>query len=305
MKHRIIDVHSHPSWHGHTPDRLVKNMDEMGIEKTWLLACETTVDEMNVVPNYHAVMDPRGLSQPLWMVVEGMQRFPDRFIGGWAPDPRDRYSRAKLKAAVALHGIRVYGELKFRMRFDNQDAIAMYRLCAELGLPVLFHLEAPEYRLKQECRDVLEWPEWYGGDLSAVDTMCRLCPKTVFIGHGPGFWREISPGAERSAKVYPKGRVKPGGGVPKIMRKQQNLYADLSGTSGWNSQARDREHAKRFITEFQDRILFGRDGFDRRLMDLLEKLDLSDTVLAKVLHGNAERLVRTAPAKAGNKAKKK
>ncbi|MDI6775359.1 MAG: amidohydrolase family protein [Verrucomicrobiota bacterium] len=296
MKHRIVDVHNHPSWHGHTMDRLVKNMDKHGIERTWLLSCETTPDELNAAPIYHGIMDPRGLSQPLWMVVEGLRRFPDRFIGGWAPDPRDRHSRARLKAAVDLHGIRVCGELKFRMRYDNQDAIAMCRFCGELGLPALFHLEAPAFRLRQECRGPQEWPEWYGGDLSVIDNMCRLCPDTVFIGHGPGFWREIGPNAERSAAVYPRGRVKPGGQAPMLMRKHGNLYADLSAASGWNSLARDFTHARRFVSEFQDRLLFGRDGFDGRLIELLEKLDISDAVMAKVLCGNAERLVPMALA---------
>jgi predicted TIM-barrel fold metal-dependent hydrolase len=301
LKQHIVDVHNHPSWYGHTVDGLVRNMDEMKIARTWLLSWESTVDEMNVAPQYFSLLDPRALCQPLWMVVEGLQRYPDRFIGGWAPDPRERHSRSKLKAAVSLHGIRVYGEMKFRMRYDNQDAIAMYRLCAELGLPVLFHLEAPEYRLKQECESAIAWPEWYGGDLSVVDNMCRLCPDTNFIGHGPGFWREMSTGAARSDKVYPDGPVKPGGGVPRLMRKHRRLYADLSANSGLNSLARDRAHAKRFLTEFQDRVLFGRDGFDRKLLDFIETLGLSPTILAKLLYRNAEKLVPTVPKQAANK----
>jgi hypothetical protein len=304
MKHRIIDIHSHPSWYGFTVDRLVANMDEHGIARTWLLSGETTEAEFNVVPHYYEVTDPRGISQPLWMVVEGLQRFPDRFIGGWAPDPRDRYARPRLKAAVSHHGIKVCGELKFRMRYDSPDAIALYRYCAELGLPVLFHLEAPEYRLRQQCKGPHEWPEWYGGDIAAVANMCHLCPDTVFIGHGPGFWREMSAGARRNSEVYPAGPVRPGGRLIRIMRKYRNLHADLSGASGRNALTRDPGHAKTFLAEFQDRLMFGRDGFDGSLLEALQKLNPGGDIMAKLLHGNAEKILPSEAAMAARKTKK-
>jgi len=295
----IIDVHNHANWHGYTVDRIVKNMDEHGISKTWLLSCESTPAEFGVVPRYHGVMDPRGLGVPLWMVVDAMQRYPDRFIGGWAPDPRDSSSRLRLSSAVSLHGIRVYGELKCRMRYDSPDAIATFRYCGELGLPVLFHLEAPEYRLRQQSRDPGKWPEWYGGDISVVDRMCRQCRDTVFIGHGPGFWREISGGAARNVKAYPDGPVRPGSRLLKILRRHSNLYCDLSAGSGHNALARDLEHAKAFLDEFQDRVLFGRDTFDSALLDFLETLGLDPVVRAKILRENAERLLAECGRKGG------
>jgi predicted TIM-barrel fold metal-dependent hydrolase len=295
MNNRIIDVHNHPSWHGHSMDKIVRNMDEMGIAKTWLLACESSPTEMDVAPHYYAKMDPRGCGLPLWMVVEALQRHPDRFIGGWAPDPRERHARARLQAAVEIHNIRVYGEMKFRMRYDNQDALAMYTLCAELGLPVLFHLEAPPYRLQQQVADIHAWPEWYGGGIEVVETICRSCAQTAFIGHGPGFWREISGNASTSPKVYPDGPVLPDGPVTRLMRAFPNLYADLSGGSGLNALSRDRQHALGFLTEFQDRLLFGRDGFDARLAEFLTSLELAPGILDKVLHANAERLIPETP----------
>lgn len=291
MARRIIDVHNHPNWHGVTVDKLVANMDEHGIDKTWLLSWESSEQEFNVSPSYHEAMDPRGLCAPLWMVIEGVQRHPERFVPGWAPDPRDRFVRAKLKSAVAIHGIKVYGELKCRMRYDNPDAVATFRYCGELGLAVLFHLECAPHVSRMLCEGVHNWPVWYGGDIGVVDTMCRACPQTLFIGHGPGFWREISADADEAAETYPGGPVTSPGRLVALMRTHTNLYADLSAGSGANALERDLTHGRAFVTEFQDRILFGRDHFDRRLLDVLEKLDLPDDVMDKVMCGNAVRLI--------------
>lgn len=294
MSRRIIDIHNHPNWHGVNIDNLVANMDELGIEKTWLLSWEISQQEFDVTPIYHEAMDPRGLCAPLWMVVEGLHKYPDRFIGGWAPDPRDRHVRPKLKSAIRLHGIRVYGELKCRMRYDNPDAIATFRYCGELGLPVVFHLECPEYKLEQQCKNSFEWPEWYGGDISVVENMCRLCPDTQFIGHGPGFWQEISGDADENVKCYPSVPVTPGGRLIKLLNKYKNLHCDLSATSGRNAFARDLKHARQFMMKYQRRILFGRDYFDRSLLDVLEKLELSEKTMDRILCRNAEKLLENA-----------
>lgn len=294
MKKKIIDIHNHPNWYGYDHDALVKNMDEHGIEKTWLLGWEIPENEFNAAPIYHECMDPRGLCAPLYMVVEGLKKYPDRFIGGWAPDPRDRYARAKLKSAVKLYNIKVYGEFKLRMRYDNADALAMFRYCGELGLPVLIHLECPPMVLNSMSKDIYQWSEWYGGDMATVETMCRECPDTAFIGHGPGFWRDISGDVEQCKEPYPSGPVTPGGKLIEALRKYSNLHCDLSAGSGANSLERDPEHAKKFVLEFQDRIMFGRDYFDGRLMNILEKLALPEATMNKVLYQNAERLIENA-----------
>jgi predicted TIM-barrel fold metal-dependent hydrolase len=292
VKRRIIDVHNHPNWHGHDIDALVRNMDEHGIEKTWLLAWDISdLEYRQACPNYFQYMDPRGNAAPLDLVIEGLHRHPDRFIGGWAPDPREKHSRARLKAAVEIHGIKVYGEFKCRIRFDNPDAIAMYRLCGELGLPVLFHLQCAPAAVEKQAESINTWVEWYGGDMSVVETICRMCPDTIFIGHGPGFWREISGDCDASPDSYPGGPVAPGGKLVQVLRDCPNLWCDISAGSGANGIGRDLEHGRAFCLEFQDRILFGRDYFDRRQMDVLDSLQLPDDVLDKIYAENAERVL--------------
>ncbi|MBN2450723.1 MAG: amidohydrolase family protein [Lentisphaeria bacterium] len=288
MTGTIIDCHNHPNWHGHDVDALVRNMDELGIAQTWLLSWELPRAEYDqACPVYYRSMDPRGIGASLELVLEGLRRHPGRFIGGWAPDPRDRWARARFRAAVEIHAIRVYGEFKCRMRFDNPDAIAMYRLCGELRTPVLFHLQCSAADVETQAANPNAWVEWYGGDLAVVATICRQCPETVFIGHGPGFWREISGDSEQDPATYPKGPILPGGRLIEVLRQCPNLFCDISAGSGANGIGRDLEQGRQFCLEFQDRILFGRDYFDRRQMEVLESLDLPEEVLRKIHRGNA------------------
>ena len=294
MARRIIDAHNHPNWSGKDVAALVRNMDEHGIQKCWLLSWEIPLAEYDAEPYYYKVMDPRGIAAPLDMIVEEAKAYPDRFIRGWAPDFRDRYARMRLYQAVKMHGVKVYGELKLRTRYDHPDGIAMYRYCAELGLPVVLHLECPEYTFAALSKSPESWPFWYGGDISVVDNMCRLCPETQFLGHAPGFWREISGDAAEDPERYSKGPVTPGGRLLDLMRKYPNLNGDLSAGSAMTALNRDLDVTRSFFIEFQDRLVFARDDFGRAQLDLLEKLDLDDEVLDKVLHGNAERLIENA-----------
>ena len=58
---------------------------------------------------------------------------------------------------------------------------------------------------------------------------------------------------------YPDYRIEEEGVVPKLFRRYENLYGDLSANSGYNALARDPEYAVKFINEFQDRLMYGTD----------------------------------------------
>jgi uncharacterized protein len=73
--------------------------------------------------------------------------------------------------------------------------------------------------------------------------------------------------------------------------KYLNLNCDLSGGSGHTALSRDLNFSSKFLTDYQDRVFFGRDEFSNRLYDLLVSLSLPTAVLAKILAGNAKRLV--------------
>ncbi len=76
-----------------------------------------------------------------------------------------------------------------------------------------------------------------------------------------------------------------------MLRKYPNLYCDISAGSGCNALSRDPEFAVEFLTEFQDRILYGRDYFDNIHQEFLNSISLPDGVLEKIYSGNALKLV--------------
>lgn len=92
-------------------------------------------------------------------------------------------------------------------------------------------------------------------------------------------------------EIYPNGKVLPGGKVVDMLRKNKNLYCDISAQSGYNALSRDLGFARTFLEEFQDRVLYARDYFDNGHQQLLYSLNLSKEVLEKILYLNAQKLI--------------
>ena len=285
-KHRVIDIHCHPRWIGYNGARMIEDMDAAGIERAWLLSWEIPEREMDT--GYYGSLSPTGIGITFHDVIDVAERYPNRFIPGTTVDPRDPYAHQKLKAAVDIHRVRVFGEFKLRMRYDDPDAIRLFHYCGELGLPVIFHLDVtfPRHGVPSSR----QW--WYGGGLENMEAPLRLCRQTEFLGHAPGFWREISADADEEPLGYPKGKPIIGRGrLLQFLDQFPNLNCDLSAGSGYTALSRDLEFSRRFLIDYQDRMFFGRDQFGSDLYDLLNSLNLPGDVLAKILSGNALRLV--------------
>jgi len=282
----IIDAHNHPDWHGHNLDRFLQNMAQYNIDKTWLLTWECPPDECDPEHNHTSLRDGCG-PIPFSRGLRYTEHAPDRFVLGYAPDPRRADAIDRLGAAIEIYGVRLYGELKLRMMYDNPDALRMFRFCGEKGLPVTVHID-------YEFDTGSKYPRpnwWYGGGIEAFERAVRACPGTTFIGHGPGFWAHISNDDLYDQVPYPTGKVVPGGKLPQMFRQYPNLYADLSADSGLNALTRDSPFAREFLLEFQDRLLYGRDCFDNRMQEFLNSLGLPQETLTKIYAGNALRLV--------------
>lgn len=283
----IIDAHNHPDWYGYNLTRFIANMDQYHIDKTWLLSWEAPRDEYD--PRYISKIPDPGANGPISFerCASYVTSRPDKFVLGYAPDPRRPDAIDRLQSAIDLYGVRIYGEIKLRMMYDNPDAIRMFRFCGEKGLPVVVHID-------YEFGTGASYPRpnwWYGGGIGAFERAVKACPETIFLGHAPGFWAHISADDQFEQVAYPKGKVIPGGKVVEMLRTYPNLYCDISAGSGCNALSRDPDFSRSFLLEFQDRILYGRDYFDNIHQELLNGLGLSEEVLAKIYSGNALKLV--------------
>jgi len=289
----IIDAHQHVFWHGRSDADLIADMDDHGIDVAWLLTWEIPPDESFESWKCFnpAVIRPDGLNPGLvlWDVLKARDHYPDRFVVGYCPDPRLKDAPELLESAYHMHEARVCGEWKFRMLIDDPRCLNLFRKAGELGCPVVVHLDVPY--LPDGKGGWTYYPNWYGGTVENLRRAAQRCPETVFIGHGPGFWREISGDADGEPKIYPEGPVRPGGRLVKLMEDCPNLHADLSAGSGRMALGRDREHAKDFLDRFQDRLLFARDFFGKELHELLQGLDLPEGLWKKLYCQNAAHLV--------------
>lgn len=289
---KIIDAHNHPDWHGHDLDAFLANMDQNQIDLTWLLSWECPTHEHSKGYAHSTPAATLGSVTgpiPFSRCVSYKERAPDRFILGYAPDPRLPQAAEQLTAAHNIYGAKVCGEVKVRMMYDDRDALRLFRRAGKLNMPVVLHLQD-----EIGDRDG-NWQEWWGGDIDTMERMLQACPETNFLGHAPGFWIHISADDLYKTASYPPmpSKILPGGKMPALLRKYPNLYCDWSAGSGCRALARDPVFAKEFLDEFQDRVLYARDYFDSQHRDFLETLNLAPEILAKIYHQNAEKLVPT------------
>ena len=291
----MIDSHQHAFWHGRDDAGLVADMDEHGIDAAWLLTWDITREED--APAYHKVLNPEHLRAdgthagiPLSDLIKARDRFPDRFVLGYCPHPCHGDAPGLFESAVRLHGVRVCGEWKFRVCFDDPRCLNLFRKAGELGCPVVLHLDAPYLKHPQEDKYVYQ-PMWYGGTLDRLENALVACPNTVFIGHAPGFWRYISGDAETEPEAYPRGPVRPGGRLLPMIERYPNLYADLSAGSAFYALQRNLAFSREMLERFSDRFLYGRDYYGGQLVEFLRTLNLSDTAWSAITMGNAQRLV--------------
>lgn len=287
----VIDIHNHPDWYGYGAGKFLANMDECGIDVTCLLSWETPVGEYD--PQYNdLVPEPGAPDGPVSFrsCVNMRRAAPDRFLLGFGPDPRRPDAIDRLLEAKREHAIRLCGEIKLRMCCDNPDAVRMFRVCGRENLPVLLHLEDPwESDARYPRPDY-----WYGGGIGALERVLAKCPDTAFIGHAPGFWAYISGDEEKDGVVapYARGKVRPGGKLPKLLDAYPNLFCDISAGSGRAALARDPEFSREFLETYADRVLFGRDCFDGEHKKLLDSLGLAPGTLDKILCRNAVKLLK-------------
>ena len=292
---KIVDSHQHVNWHSRDSVGLIADMDAHGIAYSWLLNwClgPAEFESADYQQHLNPVIMTDGGSHPgipLTELINARDKFPRRFHVGYCPNPMWQHAARLVEVAYHMHGARICGEWKYRQLFDDPRSLEIFRTAGRLKMPVVLHLDVPY--LKNETGQSTYQPLWFGGTVANLERALEACPETNFIGHAPGFWREISGEADSDPKQYPDGPVAPGGRLYLLFDKYPNLYADLSAGSGRTALARDPKHALQFVTRYADRLLFGRDYYEQKLHDFLKTLPLTTDVVEKIYWQNAERLV--------------
>lgn len=295
----IIDTHQHTFWHGRDDAGLIADMDEQGIDVAWLLTWEIPVWETSFgwsrgLNPVHARTNAQHAGIPLCDVITARDRYPERFLLGYCPDPLPGNAADLFDAAYRIHGVRVCGEWKFRLPFDDPRCLELYRQAGELKCPIVFHLDAP-FLPHPETAERTYQAGWYGGTIDNLERALQACPDSNFIGHAPGFWRYISGDQAADPRGYPQGPVTPGGRLHALFDQYPNLYADLSAGSAGKALSRDPEHARQFLERYADRLLFARDYYGSELDGFLRTLDLPPEIHDKIYFGNAQKLVHAGP----------
>lgn len=184
---KIVDSHQHVRWHQRDEHGLVADMDAHGISYAWLLSWQ--LSHIDQAPEYNFCYNPAHFAAdgshpgiPLSDLLDTKRQYSDRFVVGFCPHPLWPQAPAILESAYNMHGIRVCGEWKFRVAFDDPRSLAIFQKAGELKLPVVLHLDVPHLPDPATGQPVFQ-PLWYGGRVDALERALQACPDTIFIGH--------------------------------------------------------------------------------------------------------------------------
>jgi predicted TIM-barrel fold metal-dependent hydrolase len=287
----FIDIHVHfrrspgfPRWGKQaysTPEQLIERYDKLGIEKAVVLP--------GVSPECSHV--PQSNEE----VIE-IARETGRFIPFCNIDPRAITNSwdAPLSDILRYYqdeGCKGIGEITANLHFLDPKVQNLFKCCEEVGFPLTFHIAARMDRIYGLYDDP---------GLPQLEESLKRFPKLKFFGHSQSFWAEMAPLKNYCDRfVYPNYPIEEEGVVPKLMRKYENLYGDLSAGSGFNALNRDRAYSIKFLNEFQDRLFFGTDicapdtptPLVDYLLELRENGEISETVFQKVARENAIRVL--------------
>jgi len=279
---KIIDVHAHLGKVMHaypalTVKDLLRFMDKYNIEKSVILPLVNPEEEDYPYTSDDALAD--------------CAKHPDRLIPFANVDPRrgsndGRYDFFPVLKHYADLGCKGFGEFLCNLATNDPRMKGIYRACGELNFPVVF-----DFRLSTTgVIDPVGMPY--------LEECLRGFPKTVFVGHGPGWWAEISKDVTADDKNgYPKRPLVPGGKIDSLLAQYPNLYADLSAYSCYYALIRDTIYAREFLIRHARKLMFGTDRFvngymeDMVTLDLIRKMNLPAEVEYALFRGTAERVL--------------
>lgn len=271
----LIDCHLHINHMDRSVADTVRHIHATGTTKAFVLPLET---------------GEGGVTLKSQTVLDAFADHPKEIIPFCQSDVR---KPDVLERILTYHklGCRGVGEQKEHVPLSDPRIEKLIALCDELNWPITIHFQDGKGGYNQGIEEHL------AGYL-------KKYKKVRIIGHAQSFWSHISadvPAPETS--LYPKGPVKPGGLLDRLMSEFPNLYADMSAGSGYNALSRDRDFTVGFFERHPKQLLFGsdcpcRDGkganfkgvcFSTRLQKFLKQMITNREKLKDVFHDNAIR----------------
>jgi uncharacterized protein len=274
---KYFDIHTHLGQKWGTKEKLeaidlLKWMDEKEIAQAAVLP----------------LINPESWDHPLTtdFVLKETKDHRDRLIPFCSVDPRTINLSSQAKRDILRKyqdaGCKGFGESKPGVAMHDPRNLDLFQACAEVGFPVLFHLDNQRNSDKP--------------GLPGLEKVLQEVTEGTFIGHAQGWWASICGGVTQAElQKYPKGKVQPGGAMGRLFDTYPNIYGDVSAGSGANAFSRDPEHGRSFCLKYADRLLFGTDyltpGQGVPQFEVFDSFKLPEDVQAKFYRDNARKLL--------------
>jgi len=307
-KFPIIDMHSHP--YAKTPEQIaewVRNMDELGIEKTMILTMTTGAAFDDIFRKYSKYPD----RFELWCGFD-FTGYDKPGFGPAALRELERCKQAGARGVGEIHdkgkGLRSGKSSAPGMHPDDPRADQLFEKIAELGMPISLHVADPiwMYQKMDKTNDgLMNAYQWrldnqanivdLSGMVDILERTAQRHPKTTFVA------------CHFSNLDYDLARL------GECFDRNPNLYADISAR--YAETAPIPRFASQFYAKHADRLVYGTDmGFDkpmyRTTFRILETQDehfyeidqfgyhwplngfgLPDSILQQIYHDTAAKLL--------------
>jgi len=310
-----VNAHLHLNFNRMSVTDVLRYLDDRHFDYAWLLTWEES--EPGGWPYQHLSVEH---------VWDAFTRYPNRIIPMYAPDPK-RHDASERLVAWYHRGIKGCAELKTALPWNATPVKSFLATVAKLRIPLVFHMEGksdyifplktdgsllrmivrilvsrrlPGLSSKRLCecvrlqpllkaflsRRTINFPGYLGG-FKELEDVLKAFPEISFVGHGPLFWEHLS-AVEGDSQTCKR---RTDGITYRLLKTYANLYADISGYSGFCALTRDIRFASQFLNELGHKILFGTDNETVDHESLINSFHLPQPVKNSIFGENACRLL--------------
>ena len=315
-KHPIIDMHSHP--YAKTPqqiDEWLKNMDEVGIQKTMILTMTTGAEFDEIYRKYSKYPD----RFEVWCGFD-LSGFDKPGFGPAAVKELERCHQIGARGVGEIHdkgeGLKSGKSTAPGMHPDDARMDAIWNKCGELGMPISLHVADPiwMYQKMDNTNDGLmnayKWRLDNKPNIVNLPGMAGIFGRTLAKHQATTFIACHFMNLEYDLAH-----------LGELFDRNPNLYADISARYG--ETAPIPRFVSKFYEKYANRLVYGTDmGYEKQMyrvtFRILESLDehfyefeqfnyhwplngfgLSDDTLKQVYYATATKLLAATAKRAG------